>query len=106
MSENLSNFHVLGRKKYVLESKFQKPGVKIPKWDPRSQRGVNTVFRKMHSMQVGLVLKILTGSIFPQYHVLFDDMFSTVLSITSADPEFWIRLVTSRNSSIQVTLYQ
>ena len=33
-------------------------------------------------------------------------MFSTVDSSTATDPEFWIRLVTSRNSRIQVMLYQ
>ena len=62
------------------------PGVKISKWDPRSQRGVNMGFRKMHSTQVGLVINLLTGSISQQYHVLFDDMFYTVMSITAADP--------------------
>ena len=31
VSETLSNFHVWGFPTYVLEPKFQKPGVKIPK---------------------------------------------------------------------------
>ena len=62
--------------------------------------------RKMHSTQVGLVLNLLTGSISPQYHVVFDDMFSTVMASTAKDPEVWIRLVTSRNSRIQVMLDQ
>ena len=55
------------------------------------------VFRKMNSTQVGLVLNLLTGSISPQYHVVFDDMFSTVMISTSTDTEVWIRLVTSRD---------
>ena len=63
-------------------------------------------FSMMHSTQVGLVIKLLTGSISPHYHVVFDDMFSTVMSSTVADPEVWIRLVTSRNSMIQVMLDQ
>ena len=63
-------------------------------------------FSKMHSTQVGLVLNLLTGSISPQFHVVFDDMFSNVMSSTAADPEVWIRLVTSRNSRIQVMLDQ
>ena len=63
-------------------------------------------FSKMHSTQVGLVLNLLTGSISPQFHVVFDDMFSTVMSSTAEDPEVWIRLVTSRNSRIQAMLYQ
>ena len=63
-------------------------------------------FRKMHSTQVVLVNNLLTGSISPQYHVVFDDMFSTVMSSTATDPEVWIRLVTSGSSRIQVMLYQ
>ena len=106
VSETLSNFHVWGCPTYVLEPKLHKPGVKIPKWAPRSRRRVNMGFSKMHSTQVGLVLNLLTGSISPQFHVVFDDMFSTVTSSTSADPEVWIRLVTSRNSRIQVMLDQ
>ena len=63
-------------------------------------------FSNMHSTQIGLVLNLLTGSISPQYHVVFDDMFSTVMSSTDADTELWISLVTSRNSRIQVMLDQ
>ena len=63
VSETLSNFQVWGCPTYVLEPNLQKPGVKIPKWDPRSRRGVNMGFRKMHSTQVVLVINLLTGSI-------------------------------------------
>ena len=63
-------------------------------------------FSKMHSMQVGLVLNSLIGSISTQYHVLFDERFSTVVSSTDADPEDCIRLVTSSKSIIQVMLDQ
>ena len=86
MSETLCNFHVWGCPKYVLEPKLQKPGVKIPKGYPRSQRGFNTDFSTINSTQVGLVLKLLIGSISPQYDVLFDDMFYNVVSSTAADP--------------------
>ena len=63
-------------------------------------------FSNMHSTQVGLVLNLLTGSISPQFHVVFDDMFSTVMSITAADPKVWIKLVTSRKSRILVMIDQ
>ena len=63
-------------------------------------------FKNIHSTPVGLVLNLLTGSISPQYHVVFDDLFSTVVIIIAADPEVWIRLVTSRKSRIQVMSYQ
>ena len=61
-------------------------------------------FSKIHSTQFGLVLNLLTGSISSQYYVVFDDMFSIVMRSIAADPEVWIRLVTSRNSRIQVML--
>ena len=49
---------------------------------------------------------MFNGSISPQYHIAFDDMFSTVASSTAADQEVWIRLATSSTSRIQVMLYQ
>ena len=63
-------------------------------------------FSKIHSTQVSLILNLLTGSISPQYHVVFGEMFSTVANSTAADPEVCIRLVTPRNSRIQVMLDQ
>ena len=106
VSETLSNCHVWGCPTFVLEQKLHNPGVKIPKWDPRILRGVHMGFSKMHSTQVGLVINLLTGSISPQYYVVFDDMFSTVISSTATDTEVWIRLVTSRKSKVQVMLDQ
>ena len=63
VSETLSNCHVLCCPTYVLEPKFKKPGVKITKWDPKSQRRVNMGFINIHSTQVGFALNLLTGSI-------------------------------------------
>ena len=63
-------------------------------------------FSYMHSTQVGLVLNLFTSSISPQYHVIYDEMFSTVASNRYEDPLVWIRLVTSRTSMIQFILYQ
>ena len=56
----------------------------------------------MHSTKVGLVLNLPIGSISPQYHVVFYYIFSTVISSTASYPQICIRLVTSRNSIIQV----
>ena len=41
--------NMFGAVQPFLEPKLQKPGVKIPKWDPRSQIGVHMGFRKMDS---------------------------------------------------------
>ena len=40
MSETLSNFHVWGCTKYVLESKLQKPGVKFINGIPGVEEGL------------------------------------------------------------------
>ena len=53
-----------------------------------------------------MFLNILIGSISTQYHVVYDDVFSTVVSGTPAYPEVGIRLSTSSNSIIQVMLDQ
>jgi hypothetical protein len=48
-------------------------------------------FSTLHSSEVPLVLNLQTGSITPQFHVVFDDYFFTVLSISPSEdlPEFW-----------------
>ena len=58
------------------------------------------VFIKKHSKQVGLVIKLLTGSISAHYHVVFYDILSTVVSSTAVDSEVWKSLVTRSNSRI------
>ena len=104
--ETLSNCHVWGFPKYFLEPKLHNPGVKIPKWAPRIRRGVNMGFGNIHSTQVSLVLNLLTSSISSQYHVVFNYMLSNLNISTAADTEVSIRLITSRNSRIQVMLDQ
>ena len=63
-------------------------------------------FIKIHLIKFGLVLNLLTSSISPQYHVIFDDMLYAVMISTSAYPEVWIRLATSSNSRKQFMLDQ
>jgi hypothetical protein len=43
---------------------------------------------------IGLLRNIQTGSITPQFHVVFDELFSTVHSLEDDDP-IWIELFTS-----------
>ena len=85
VSENLSNCHVWCYQTYVLEPYFQNSGLKIPKWNPKIQREVNMGFITMHSIQVVLILNLLIDSLSPRYHVVFDDMFTTVLISTEPD---------------------
>jgi len=91
----LGNSHVWGCPVFVLEPKLQKGNVKIPKWAPRSRQGLNMGFSRLHSSLVGLVLNLSTKSISAQFHVVFDDYFSTVpTSGGTIDQTSWLKLIT------------
>ena len=73
----LKNLHVWGCPAYVLDPKLQDSG-HIPKFDPRSRRGIHLGWSPLHASTVPLILNLTTGSVSPQFHVVFDDWFSTV----------------------------
>ena len=77
---------VWGCPTYFFEPKMQNPRMKIPKWDTRIQIEVNMGFSNTSSTQFGLVLNLFTGSISPQYRVVLDYMFSTVVISKAIDP--------------------
>jgi hypothetical protein len=86
----LRDLHVWGCPVYVLDPTLQQ-GMKLPRWQPRSRRGLFVGYSRHHSSDVPLILNLQTGSISPQFHVVFDDSFSTVKSIGDDDvpPDFW-----------------
>jgi hypothetical protein len=82
--DSLQDLHPFGCPVYVLDPSLA-DGKKIPKWTPRSRRGVFVGVSAKHSSESPLILNLLTGKISPQYHVVFDDAFSTVS--TDSDTE-------------------
>ena len=86
----LKDIHTWGCPVYVLDPTLQQ-GKKLPRWDPKARKGIFLGFSPHHSSDVPLVLNLTTGHISPQYHVVFDDGFDTVLSHSTADdpPTFW-----------------
>jgi len=76
---HMKNLHVWGAPAFVLNPKLQ-DGKKIPKWEPRSRQGLHLGWSPLHSSTVPLVLNLSTGHVSPQFHVVFDDWFSTVSS--------------------------
>ena len=62
---------------YVLDPKLQ-DGKKIPKWKPRSRLGQFLGRSRAHAGNVGLIRNLKTGAISPQFHVVYDDQFTTV----------------------------
>lgn len=81
------DLHVWGCPTYVLDKALQ-DGKKLPKWKPRSDRCVYMGVSAMHASSVPLVLNPSTGSITPQFHVVFDDWFSTVANSPESLPNF------------------
>ena len=83
--------HVWGCPCYVLDPKLQ-DGHKLPKRKPRSRHGMFVGFSPRHSSLVPLVLNPRTGKISPQFHVIFDDWFTSVLFVGADDafePLMW-----------------
>ena len=74
---HLHRTRVFGCPVYVLDPKLQ-DAKKLPKWQKRSWQGIFLGFSPDHNSTVALVLNPETGSITPQYHVIFDEKFSTV----------------------------
>ena len=78
----LPRAHVFGCPVYVLEPALQDGG-KIPKWNSRARQGIFVGFSTKHSSTVPLIFNPSTQHISPQYHVIFDDTFSSVPSLTT-----------------------
>ena len=76
----LQNMHVWGCLIYILSPILQ-PGNQIPRWEPRSKRGVFCGLSTIHSSEVPQVLNLTNSSITTQFHVVFDDLFSTILPV-------------------------
>jgi hypothetical protein len=99
----LKDIHVWGCPIYILDPQLQ-AGQKLPRWEPRSRRGVFMGFSNLHSSEVPLVLNLETGSITPQFHVVFDDLFSTVSSVERENepPDNWDQLCLENTTLIPV----
>jgi hypothetical protein len=92
----LRNLHVWGAPCFVLDPKLQ-DGHKIPKFDSRSRQALHLGLSPRHAATVPLVLNLETGNVSPQFHVVFDDWFSTVNAADtspddSIDDEQWTEL--------------
>ncbi len=99
----LLNLHVWGCPVYVLNPTLQ-AGNKIPRWEPRSKCGVFCGLSTVHSSEVPQVLNLTTGSKTTQFHVVFDDHFSTAPSIAREEepPSNWNDLCLENTEYIPV----
>ena len=81
------DLHVWGCPVYVLD-KSMSDGKKLPRWKPRSTRCILMGLSNRHATTVPLVLNPSTGYITPQFHVVFDDWFSTIATSVEDVPDF------------------
>ena len=75
--EHLQRLHVFGAPCFVLDPKLQ-DGKTLPKWKGRARQGQYLGVSKEHASNVANILNLNTGSISPQFHVVHDDLFTTV----------------------------
>ena len=81
--------HPFGCPVFVLNAKLQN-NIKIPKWDERVRVGVYLGHSPNHASSIGLILNLDTGHVSPQFHVIYDDDFSTVDDLAAgSEPEKW-----------------
>jgi hypothetical protein len=94
----LNDLHPFGCPIFVLDPSLQQ-GHKIPRWKPRSRVGVHLGFSPEHASSVPLVLSTTTGLVSPQFHVVFDDYFSTTNCLrTNVLPSHWSTLLSTSAS--------
>ena len=87
-------FHAWGSPVYVLDARNQSGTCLVPKWEPRSKLGIYLGFSPCHSCDVALVMSPTTGNLSPQFHVVFDNEFSTLPFLRQQQtPPHWSTLV-------------
>jgi hypothetical protein len=74
----LQDYHVFGSPVYILHKSLQdKPG-SVPKWHSHCWQGVYLGHSSMHANNVALVYNPATKHVTPQFHLSFDDQFSSI----------------------------
>ena len=86
------NAHVWGCPVYVLDPALQNDK-KLPKWQPKSRRGVFVGVSPNHLSTVGLIRNRTSGYVSPQFHVVYNDWFETVAASADLEPPEWEELV-------------
>jgi hypothetical protein len=90
-----SSCHTFGCPIYVLEPTLHQ-NHKLPRWKPCSRVRIYLGFSPNHASSVPLVLSTTTGLVSPQYHVVFDDNFTTTTSFKENQiPTNWTDLFNS-----------
>ena len=88
-----TQFHTWGCPVFILDAANQSGAIGTPKWKPRSHTGIYLGHSPCHAGSVSLVLNLQSGMVSPQFHVVYDDEFTTVPYLSSAEPPpNWVNL--------------
>ena len=71
-------FHTFECPCFVLDARLQSGLSTCTKWEPRSRLGIYVGHSPAYAGTVALVLNPITGHVLPQFHIIFDDLFTTV----------------------------
>lgn len=88
-SDSLVDFHTFGCPVFILDPTLQQ-GHKIPKWQLRARQAVYLGYSPRHAQTVPIVLNLHTGLCSPQYHVVFNNNFTTTQAVQQNEmPSNW-----------------
>ena len=76
--------HTFGCPAYVLDPKNAKDA-RTRKWDPRSHLGVYVGLSPLHASNVSMIYNLRTRTVTTQYHVIYDDDFTSINKTSPAD---------------------
>jgi hypothetical protein len=100
-------YHTFGSPYFVLESHYQLGVGGAPKWEPRSHLGIYVGHSPSHAGLVALVLNPRTGHVSPQFHVVFDDHFTTVPFMEKNEvPPHWAQLIKKSREKVTEEHYE
>jgi hypothetical protein len=86
----LEDFHTFGCPVFILEARLQQRGASIPKWEPHSRMAIYLGHSLDHASNVPLVLSTRTGLVSSQFHVVYDNQFTTTQCLrTNTLPANW-----------------
>jgi hypothetical protein len=101
---SLQQLHVWEAPCYVLEPTLQK-GFKIRKFYPQSRKGLHLGWSPKRAATVPFGINLSIGRVSPQFHVVFDDWFTTVNTEDKDEEDFiespeWGRLLLNQRLQI------
>ena len=87
---DIKSFHTFGCPCYVLDNCLQSGQSMVPKLESRARMGIYVGPSPTHASSVGLILNPRTGHVSPQFHVIYDDDFTTASYLRSGKvPPHW-----------------